>query len=300
MQSNITLGIKIDVDTERGTRIGVPQLVNLFAELNIPATFLFSLGPDRTGQAIKKILNPGFFKKVSRTSIVSTYGIRTLLNGTLLPGPYIAKKHSKIMQSTRDKGFEVGIHCYNHIKWQDGVTKMPQPKIYTEFNKAVNEFKHVFGEMPKTAGAPGWQANAKTLAVYDQFDLKYASDCRGTSPFYPKINQQTFKTLQLPTTLPTIDELIGRTEYPLYKLTSHYLKLLKPNQLNILTSHAELEGMKYLDWFRDFLVTLKQHKIQFKTLANIASDAIATKNTTIAELTQGSIEGRSGLMAVQK
>src|SRR5580698_5059266 len=92
-----TIAIKIDVDTDRGTRIGIPNLLKLFSDLNIPATFLFSLGPDNTGRAIKRIFRPGFLKKVSRSSVVSMYGIRTLLNGTLLPAPHIGKRNKKII-----------------------------------------------------------------------------------------------------------------------------------------------------------------------------------------------------------
>ena len=33
------------------------------------ATFLFSLGPDHTGRAIKRVFRPGFFGKVRRTSV---------------------------------------------------------------------------------------------------------------------------------------------------------------------------------------------------------------------------------------
>ena len=49
------IAIKIDVDTERGTRLGVPNLLKLLKNLAIPATFLFSLGPDNTGRAIRRI-----------------------------------------------------------------------------------------------------------------------------------------------------------------------------------------------------------------------------------------------------
>src|ERR1043165_7590745 len=111
--SETLLAIKIDVDTDRGTRLGVPALLQLFDELDIPATFLFSLGPDNTGRAIKRIFRPGFFKKVARTSVIATYGLRTLLNGTLLPAPHIAQCHAAIMRQVRDAGFEVGIHCYD-------------------------------------------------------------------------------------------------------------------------------------------------------------------------------------------
>ena len=79
----LRLAIKVDVDTDRGTRAGVPNLVFDCREHGAPACFLFSLGPDQTGRAIKRVFRPGFFKKVSRTSVVQLYGVRTLLNGMI-------------------------------------------------------------------------------------------------------------------------------------------------------------------------------------------------------------------------
>ena len=63
------LALKIDVDTYRGTREGVPRLVEMLRRTSAGATFLFSLGPDHTGRAIKRAFRPGFMKKVSRTSV---------------------------------------------------------------------------------------------------------------------------------------------------------------------------------------------------------------------------------------
>ena len=85
------LALKIDVDTFRGTREGVPRLVEMLKRHEAGATFLFSLGPDHTGRAIRRALRPGFMKKVGRTSVVSHYGIKTLLYGTLLPAPDIGR-----------------------------------------------------------------------------------------------------------------------------------------------------------------------------------------------------------------
>ncbi|RBH51375.1 4-deoxy-4-formamido-L-arabinose-phosphoundecaprenol deformylase, partial [Pseudomonas sp. MWU13-2860] len=72
------LALKIDVDTWRGTRDGVPRLMHMLQQHHAKATFLFSLGPDHTGRAIKRVFRPGFLSKVSRTSVVEHYGIRTL------------------------------------------------------------------------------------------------------------------------------------------------------------------------------------------------------------------------------
>lgn len=298
---NPVLALKIDVDTERGTRIGVPNLVALLKELKIPATFYLSLGPDNTGRAIKRIFRRGFLQKVNRTSVISTYGLRTVLNGVLLPGPHIGKKHAAILDNVKQQGFEVGIHAYDHEKWQDGVTTMSLTAIQTEFQKAVAEFQRIFGETCQTAAAPGWQANAKTLTVYDYAKLTHASDCRGTYPFFPKIGDKVFHALQIPTTLPTLDELVGRPEFPIEKLTEYYFSLLVSTKLNVLTLHAELEGMKYIDWFRSFLIVLQQQEIQFKSLGTIAHELLAhPQDIPVCAMIQAEVAGRSGTLALQQ
>ena len=207
-----------------------------------------------------------------------------------LPGPHIGKKHEKLLRSIKEQGFDVGIHAYDHQKWQDGVTNMSSEEITSEFQKALNEFERIFGVPATTAAAPGWQANAKTLEAYDKANLIYASDCRGFTPFFPKANDKTYKTLQIPTTLPTLDELLGRPEFPLENLADYYLSLLRTDRLNVLNIHPELEGMKYFDWFRSLLIAFKEHKVEFKNL----SEVVGFNKFPTCELIQQKIEGRSG------
>src|SRR3954465_9149543 len=116
------LALKIDVDTYRGTREGVPRLVETLQKHGAGATFLFSLGLDNNGRAIKRVLRPGFMQKVSRTSVVEHYGLMTLMYGTVIPAPDIGRRCAAILRSVRDAGFEVGIHTWDHVKWQDTVS----------------------------------------------------------------------------------------------------------------------------------------------------------------------------------
>lgn len=295
------LAIKVDVDTDRGTRIGVPKLVSLFDEFGIKATFFFSLGPDNTGRAIKRIFRPGFLSKVSRTSVVSTYGIRTLLNGVLLPGPHIGRRNEGVMRTARDKGHEVGIHCYDHIRWQDGLMKMNRAEVSEEFGKARKEFERIFKSGAKTGGSAGWQANEFSLEAYDDAGLLYASDTRGTHPFYPRVNDTVFKTLQIPTTLPTLDELLGRPEYPEDQIIDHYLSLLKSDMLNVLTIHAEIEGMTKISFFRSLLNRISSEQTRFVRLDDSARNLLKHRETiSICDLIAGTVDGRSGTLAVQK
>lgn len=295
------LAIKVDVDTDRGTRVGVPRLLDLFDEFGIKATFLFSLGPDNTGRAIRRIFRPGFFQKVARTSVVSTYGLRTLLNGVLWPGPHIGRRNGAILRAARDRGHEVGIHCYDHIRWQDGLARMSRAEVYAEFDKARREFERIYGEPAQTAGAAGWQANALSLAAYDDAGLLYASDTRGTHAFFPRANRTAFKTLQIPTTLPTLDELLGRPEYPEERLVEQYLSWLRPGQLNVLTAHAEIEGMIKIDLLRALLGQAQKQDVRFVRLDDLAREHLRERDRIpVGELIQGEVDGRSGTLAVQK
>lgn len=294
------LAFKVDVDTDRGTRIGVPALLDLFAAKGVPANFLFSLGPDNTGRAIRRVFRKGFLGKVGRTNVVGTYGLRTLMNGVLLPGPDIARRNAGVMRRTAAMGFSVGIHTYDHIRWQDGLAKMTLEQTRAEFGRARAAFERVFGHPAASAGAAGWQANERSLEAYDEAALAWASDARGPHPFRPRAGGKVFRTPQLPTTLPTLDELIGRPEYPDHKLSGHLLSLLRPDHLEVFTLHAEIEGMSRLDWFGQFIDAVKAQGVEVVDIdvegRNIAGRA---GDLPICDLVQGAVDGRSGTLAVQ-
>ena len=296
----IRLALKIDVDTERGTRVGVPNLVADLRAAGYPATFFFSLGPDNTGRAITRVFRPGFLKKVGRTSVVSHYGLRTLLNGTLLPAPQIARRHTALLRTVPAAGFQVGIHAHDHYRWQDHLHTMGEAAVQAEFAAAREEFRAVFGVEAAAAAAPGWQANARSRAVYDQAGLLYGSDTRGTEPYFPRIGYRVFSTLEIPTTLPTLDELMGRREYPDHLLVPHLVSLLRRDRLNVFTLHAELEGMGQRRFFSELLQALRKLEVVVVALEQVARDCLPQRaNIPVCALAEATIDGRSGLLAVQ-
>jgi peptidoglycan/xylan/chitin deacetylase (PgdA/CDA1 family) len=296
----VRLALKVDVDTDRGTRVGVPNLAADCAEFRAPACFLFSLGPDQTGRAVTRVFRPGFFSKVSRTSVVEIYGIRTLLNGTLLPAPHIGRRNAGILRAVRDKGFEVGIHCYNHYRWQDHLKGMDLAAVRAEFALARDEFSRIFGTAALTAGAAGWQSNALSREVYDEAGLLYSSDTRGTRPFMPRIGGTAFRTPEIPSTLPTLDELMGRPEYPDSAIAGHLLSLLRPDALNVFTLHAEIEGMGRRAIFREFLAACQGSGVTFVRLDDEARSLATNKSALpVCDQVMAPVDGRSGLVATQ-
>jgi len=297
---SMIVALKIDVDTERGTRVGVPALAGLLDKLKLPAAFLFSLGPDNTGKAIRRVFRPGFFHKVNRSGVVGMYGIRTLLNGTLLSAPHIGSRHADVLRRVADAGFETGIHCHDHYEWQDRLFDMPLARVRDEFGRARDEFRRIFGCDAATAGAPGWQANAHSRQVYDEAALLYASDTRGQSPYFPAIDGRVFRTLEIPTTLPTLDELLGRPQFPEDKIVPHYVGLLRDDRPNILTLHAEIEGMSRLPLFRILLDAWLALGVEFVRMDDLAHNLLDHRGTIpIQPLVMAEIDGRSSKVATQ-
>ena len=294
------LAIKIDVDTFRGTQEGVPRLVDLLQKHGAGGTFLFSLGPDHTGRALRRVFRPGFFSKVARTSVVEHYGLRTLLYGTLLPGPDIGRRCKDVLRRTRDAGFEVGVHCWDHVRWQNGVAHADAAWTRAEMQRACDRFTDIFQEPPRTHGAAGWQMNVHALRLTQRLGFDYCSDGRGMGPHVPVWNGELIRCPQLPTTLPTLDELIGRDGIDDANIAAHVLAMTREPRPNghVFTMHAELEGMRLAHVLEDLL---GGWKAQGWRLVSMRALFDSLEATVLPRCIVGlaDIPGRSGTLLVQ-
>jgi undecaprenyl phosphate-alpha-L-ara4FN deformylase len=314
-ESVVQLALKIDVDTLRGTREGVPALVDLLKREAADATFLFSLGPDRTGRALRRVFRRGFFdfaRKVSRTSVLEHYGLRTLLYGTLLPGPDIGRRAGEVMRRVRDAGFEVGVHCFDHTTWQDFVSRRGEAWTREQMLRAVLRFREVFGVAPQVHGAAGCQMSDAALALEEELGFLYASDTRGETPFVPLLPalaavplqpppppQRRSACPQLPTTLPTLDELIGVDGMTVDNVHQALLERTRsPRHGHVFTLHAELEGMKLLPVFRRLIEGWRAQGYRLVALRTLFA-ALDIANLPAGRVRSGSVPGRSGELAVQ-
>jgi peptidoglycan/xylan/chitin deacetylase (PgdA/CDA1 family) len=314
MLESTRIGLKVDVDTLRGTREGVPRLVALFKKHGIDATFYFSVGPDNTGRAMRRVFRKGFAQKVARTSVLKHYGLKTLLYGVLLPGPDIGRRAGAQMRGVHDAGFEVGLHTYDHVRWQDYVANATAAWTRAEFERGLEAFQRVFGFLPQSHAAAGWQINAHGLELERDHGLRYASDTRGGPPFFPMLAQGASSCPQLPTTLPTFDEILGVDGVGESTLANAVFQLsaaaaasaaaaeaagaTAETDLQVFTLHAELEGLLLLDAFESLLVKWRESGASITRMAKIHELAMRRPLPARA-VVMGEVAGRSGRLAVQ-
>jgi peptidoglycan/xylan/chitin deacetylase (PgdA/CDA1 family) len=295
------IALKVDVDTYRGTLEGVPALVADLARRGVAASFYFSLGPDHTGWALRRVFRPGFLSKVKRTSVVSHYGLRTLLYGVLLPGPHIARRAPDVLRSTRAAGHETGIHCYDHVLWQDNVARRDRAWTERQVRLAADAYQAVFGSPARAHCAAGWQLNPALFALEDELGFEYASDTRGTHPYRPAMGGVAAACPQLPTTLPTLDELVGVDGMTIAGAIDRLLDLTSAPPAcgtHVFTLHAELEGQQFRGPFMRLVDTWLGRGVRLVTLARLRAGLDAARLPRHA-VEFATIPGRSGTLAVQ-
>ena len=290
-----TVALRVDVDTRRGLDDGVPALLELFRGLGIRASFFVTMGPDRSGRAIRRALRPSFLVKMWRTNPLRLYGVRTLLSGTLLPARLVGAGAPALLRQVADAGHEVAPHGWDHVGWQDRIHRLHPALVRQDLTEAARAFESVFGMPPHASAAPGWRTSPEALAVQEACGLRYASDTRGTAPFRPWVGDGQLTTVQVPTTMPTMDELLGRVR----DVPGALLDALRPG-LNVFTLHAEVEGGPLRRAFQTFAARAASAGVAFARLDDVAARALGAGDALpVAPVLRARVEGRSGWVSMQ-
>ena len=269
----------------------------MLAKRRIAGSVYVSMGRDNSGKAIRRLFTRrGFAAKMLRTNAVRLYGIRTALYGTLLPAPEIARSFPDVLRRTAAEGHELGIHGDDHVYWHDYAVGLSEPEVEREVDRALATFHEIMGGVPEGFAAPGWQCGEAALAVLDRRGFVYHSSTRGTHPYRPRIGRRQGRLVEIPTTLPTLDELLGQGlsgEQSLERL----LESIGEARLDVLTIHAEVEGGSYADLFAGFLDRLAD-RVRFVRLVDCAR-ALDDGLLPVCEVVQATRPGRAGMVSCQ-
>jgi undecaprenyl phosphate-alpha-L-ara4FN deformylase len=292
------VALKVDCDTYVGTRDGVPRLLEAFAARGIRATFFFSYGPDRSGVAVRRVFTKrGFLKKMLRSRAVSLYGFPTVLYGTFLASPMIGERCAGQIRQAARAGHEVGVHGWDHVGWHDHLDHWTAEKIREEYGRAHEEHLRILGSPARASAAPGWTANPRSLVVEEERSLLYTSNTRGGPPFFPSAGGRVFQTLEVPSTLPTLDETLSWSELESDEGQRRFFReAVRGTEVH--TIHVEIEGRSKLPLFGQILDDWIAGGVGFVTLEELARETLARRrDVPVRELSRAKLRGRAGEVA---
>lgn len=289
------VGLRIDVDTLRGTRHGVPRLLDILQSRGIRASIFFSVGPDNMGRHLWRLVRPKFLLKMIRSNAASLYGWDILLRGVFWPGPMIGEKCANIIRDAGKGGHEIGVHAWDHHKWQSRLDHLSLTQMRDQIDLSIRCLGKILGFEPQCSASAGWRCNQSVLSEKERYNMKYHSDCRGNSIFRPVVNGAPL-TPQIPVTMPTYDELIGRNGVTDANYNDVLLEQIQPGKLNILTIHAEVEGMAKSELFEAFLNVAAGRQITFAPLGELLPEVASIPR---GRITDAEIGGRDGSLCIQ-
>ncbi|HDM09301.1 MAG TPA: 4-deoxy-4-formamido-L-arabinose-phosphoundecaprenol deformylase [Desulfobacteraceae bacterium] len=290
------LGLRIDVDTYRGTKIGVPRLLETLRDFNVKASIFFSVGPDNMGRNIWRLLKPKFMIKMFRSKAPTLYGWDIVFRGTIWQGPIIGERLPWAIKMASGEGHEVGLHAWDHYKWQTGLEKMSAGEIFSSFQKGLMLIEDVKGSPVCCSAVPAWKCTSAVLIEKEKLPFIYNSDCRGRAVFYPVVGGKVVGQPQVPTTMPTYDEVIGRNGITNQNYNDYLLSLIRPDQLNVLTIHAEVEGISCNSMFAHFLKAFTGRGGEVVPLGSLVESGVPVQK---AKIVKQVIPGREGWVCCQ-
>ncbi|MFA5111534.1 MAG: polysaccharide deacetylase family protein, partial [Desulfobaccales bacterium] len=197
-------------------------------------------------------------------------------------------------------GHEVGLHGYDHVRWHDHLFRLSSAKVAREIALAQDAFTASMGHRASAFAAPGWQCSLSSRTVLAAQNFLYGSDTRGHTPYFPAFGDTVTTVLEIPTTLPTLDELLGFHGCGARDFTNLVLARLESGAPQVLTLHAEVEGGPFLGEFDRLLARCRERGVEFFRLQDWARQLLKeSAGLPISPVTSQRLPGRAGLVSCQ-
>lgn len=243
------LALRVEVDSLAAANHALPSLLTALQTTGAEASFFINLGPDRAARSGGPLFQVGE-SKLQRQLNLKQAGPKGMarLYGLLMPAPQLHKEAKQALQSIAAAGFETGLLAWDRVSWVREIAGASEAWVEEELKAGLFAFEQLFGERAKGLALPQWRSNRAAFRLAQRLGFDYLSASRGSRPHLAVVEGEPVNLAQLPTTLPTLSELIGAEGCDEQGAVEHLLKLTQSVPLtgHVFTIQLSADGGKRL------------------------------------------------------
>ncbi len=255
MKKQKTFVIRIDLESDKGIREGVPNLLELFRNHQVKGSFYLVMGGE--SNLFEILMNRNPMKSAGERSI-HLWTLQEKLRMLLFPRDFV-KANKKILQRILLEKHELGMHGWKHREWTRNLENV---SIKKRLNQMISKYQVYFKQNPKSWSSPGFNVNKEVLLELKRAGIRYISD------FDKKGSFEGLENIPLnlcgKNRMPFIEYWVGqgKTDSEILEI---FKKEIKGKKFVSFYLHGMFEGRYKIDLLEKMILELKkQHFVSKK------------------------------------
>jgi peptidoglycan/xylan/chitin deacetylase (PgdA/CDA1 family) len=265
------VALKIDVLSLPGARRGLPAVLRLLDTYQVRASFAIATGTEGGGWL-----------------------------GMLGAGTTIERQATAQLRAALAAGHEVGFAAHQPCRWIRRAAHAGAGWTRKSFNCGVARLSELLGQPPAFGAAPGWQLNPTLLQLEQAQQWRWCSDTRGRYPYLPLLQGVRCDCVQIPTTLPTVDEALASgaaTAETVHEYLYAESRHLRPSG-HVFSADAERAGLDWLPVLEKLIVMWRGQDGALRPLGKLYTE-LDPGQLAVHQIGWGEVPGRRGHVAMQ-
>lgn len=254
-----TFAIRIDLESQKGIKEGLPKLLKLFREENVKASFYLVMGGE--SNIFEVLKNSGELKTAGERRI-KLWSLKEKLRMVLFPIDF-TKKNKNLIKKILTEDHELGLHGWKHREWTRNLKKINLTK---RLHQMISRYKRFFGVYPKSWTSPGFNINEKVLFELEKRGITHVSDF-GEKKTFGKIKNIPMNILG-ENKMPFIEYWVGKgkTDEEIFEI---FKKEIENKNFVSFYLHGMFEGRFKIGLLKKMVGELKKQNFESKRIIDI-------------------------------
>lgn len=248
--------IRIDLESDKGIKEGLPKLLELFKRHQVKGSFYLVMGGE--SNLFEMLKNRGELKSAGERSI-KLWSLKEKLRMLLFPRDFV-KRNKKILRKILQEGHELGIHGWKHREWTRNLDNVP---VKRRLNQIISKYNRYFRQNPRSWSSPGFNVNKTVLNELKQAGISYISD------FDEFKNYEGLKNIPITlcgkNKMPFIEYWVGQNKTD-NEILEIFKKEIKNKKFVSFYLHGMFEGRYKIDLLEKMILELKKQNFVSKKI----------------------------------